>query len=1286
MPYLRTLVCSILLALAPAALAAQVGVTTDLLTGRVTGPNGAPVAGARIEAISAEGSLRRTTATRADGRYTLTFPDGGGRYQLRVTALGFATATAVAAREADEEVLVTNFRLGEQAVALEGITARANRTPPPGQAAAGGTERTLPGELVNRLPLEDNDPARIATLSPGVVAVTQGDSSEARGSFSVAGQRAALNQVTLDGASFTSALTGGQAGGGSPLGIPQEGVRGTQVITNTYDVARGQFSGGQVAMTTRRGSNQLSGSFQYVLRDPTLQGNAGVPDWGGGFTQNRVSGGLGGPIVRDKLFYFFSFQAQRRSDELYSLTPDDSEAVSALGVSPESVERFLGALRTRYGADGRSGVFERTGDALTTLGRVDWNITQRHTLALRGNLSVYEQDNARIGFLETLGNGGEVATRGGGGQLTLTSRFGAGWVNELRASLNTDRREQNAYDEVPEGRVRVASELGGGERGVATLVFGGDRQLPNESRERTAEVSNELSFLFRDQHRLRVGGLFNHSSFDQESTPDRLGTFEFESLEAFERGEASRFTRSLTSRSTEGGGFNAALYLGDTWRPVDRVQLTFGLRGEATRFDGTPERNPEIERLFGYRTDRIPSEVHVSPRAGFSWRLNEQGTPLRLVRGGFGEFRGRAPFSLFANAINQTGLASGETLLECIGDRVPTPDWAAYQRDPSAIPTSCVGGGLGTPVQRRPTVTVFDEDFGAPRSWRASLGFQTQLRPRLNANIDVSQAWGVNLYGVRDLNLRDGAPAFILTGEDGRPVYAPATAITATGQVPFFASRENPELANVFAVDSELGSRSTQATVGINGTLPRRISFQTSYTFSRVRDQSSFSSGAPRSGFAQVTTAGNPNEREWATSDLERRHAFVTVLGVPFGQAVELTLIGRATSGTPFTPLVGGDINGDGARNDRAFIFAPSLAGDTAVANGMERLLDGAEGGVRECIQAQQGRIATRNSCRAPWTGTLDLRGTFRPQLPSLARRLSVSLDVTNLFAGADLLVNGGDDLRGWGQQGFGRDEVLLYPRGFDAAQNRFQYQVNERFGESRTRRGGFGSPFQVQLSARIAVGAQQGQGGGFGGLGAIGGGPGGGGGGPGGRGGFAGIVREGGGIDVDALLNRLLPDPVSPILLLRDTLNLTPEQIAGIEAIRDSLRARNVPVRAAVRAAIPENASAQNGGELFGRVGPLLEPGRRNVQRALTDVQALLTPEQWRRVPAALRNPLGNFGGGGARRDSEPRRDRTDRPRNRDGAQPGTTPATPRTGTPPQPAPTPTPSGTPQPPVPTPG
>jgi hypothetical protein len=239
-------------------------------------------------------------------------------------------------------------------VALEGITARASRTPPPSNAAAGGTERTLPGETVNRLPLEDNDPARIATLSPGVVAVTQGDSSEARGSFSVAGQRAALNQVTLDGASFTSALSGGQSGGGSPLGIPQEGVRGTQVVTNTYDVARGQFSGGQVALTTRRGSNQFNGSFQYQLRDPTCRGTRGCRRGAAASPRTASAAGWAAPSCATSSS---TTSPSRRSGAATSSTPSPRRRRrgARAGREPESVERFLGALQARYGVDGAAG-------------------------------------------------------------------------------------------------------------------------------------------------------------------------------------------------------------------------------------------------------------------------------------------------------------------------------------------------------------------------------------------------------------------------------------------------------------------------------------------------------------------------------------------------------------------------------------------------------------------------------------------------------------------------------------------------------------------------------------------------------------------------------------------------------------------------------------------------------------------------------------------------------------------------------------------------------------------
>ncbi|HET7229922.1 MAG TPA: carboxypeptidase regulatory-like domain-containing protein [Longimicrobium sp.] len=1229
MHLVRRLIALFALLLLPRALAAQVGGTTDIITGRVTGPDGKGVAGVSIEVTSAETSVRRTTATRPDGRFTLTFPEGGGRYRVRAVALGFAPQTANLVRQADEDVLSVDFRLSEQAVALRGIEARASRTPPPGRGDVGGQERNVSSELVNRLPLEDNDPARVAQLSPGVVGTAAADSSEQRQSFSVAGQRQSLNQITVDGTTFASVLSGGQFGGGSPLGLPQEGLRGTQVVTNSYDVARGQFTGGQVSMTTRAGSNFLSGSFSWNLRDPTLQGGAGRPAWGGGFTQNRLSGGIGGPIRKDKAFWFVSASAQQRTDRLFSLTPNDGTALTALGVAPDSVQRFLSILRDHYGVTGETGRFSRTGDALSLLGRVDVNLNERHTLAVRGHLNLYSQDRARIGFLETLENGGEVQSDGKGAILSLNSRFGGSWINDARASITDDHRDQVPYATVPEGRVRVTSVLEDGRLGVATLAFGGDRTLPSTSRETTVEVTDELSFLFRDKHRIKLGGLVNHTGFDQEQTFNRLGSFDFNSLADFQAGTASRFTRSLAPRTTSGGGVNAAVYLGDTYRPTQQLQVTFGVRAEGTRFDRDPAANPAIQALFGRRTDQLPAEVHVSPRVGFSLRLNQQGEPLRLLRGGVGEFRGRAPLSLYASALDQTGLETGQGQIVCVGPGVPAPDWGAYQGSEEAIPTACATTGPAPAIERRPTVTLFSPRFAAPRSWRASMGFQTQLLRFLGASIDVSQAWGVDLFGVRDLNLDTSLRTF-LPAEDNRPVFVPAEAIVpATGEAAFFASRRFAQYGQVFEVNSRLGSTTTLVTLGLNGLVSPRVLFSASYTWMRSRDQSSFAGGSPVQGYSQVPVAGDPNQLEWARSDLERRHQLLATVGLPLSQTFELTLIGRASSGAPFTPMVGGDINGDGARNDRAYVFDPSNVYDDAISVGMRRLLAGADSRTRGCLIGQFGQIAARNSCTGSWSTSLDARATIRP--PQVKdRRLSVSIDATNLPAGVDLLLHGQSGLHGWGQADFGRDNVLLYPKGWDAAERRFDYQVNETFGQNRIRRATF-SPFQVALTARMNVGRQAQQG--IGGLASIafGGFGGGGGGRDGGGQGGGGIFRQGGGVDVDLLLDRVIPEPVSAILLLKDTLRLTDAQQARLREIADSLRTRNAPLREQIRAAVPQNAGSQGDfGAVFQRIGPQIQAAGANVNRAMQQVQEALTPEQWRRIPAALRNPFGAFGPGG--------------------------------------------------------
>src|SRR5687768_9437441 len=356
----------------PTLAVAQVGSTTDIILGKVTAPDGRPLAGVRVEAMSIETQITRGRETNEKGQYTFLFPDGGGRYQMTARHVGYAPSQLIVLRQGDEDRLVADFTMSIVPAILSTQTITAQATVPNNnRPEPGALERALMAEFVARLPIDGSDPLALAALAPGVVTLDATDTTAA--GVSIAGQRPDQNAITLDGLA-----TAGTA-------VPQEAIRSTRVITSTYDVSRGQFSGGQIASTSRGGTNQSTGSITYSLRDPELQWEdeeAGI--FGQGYTQHQFSGGWGGPIIRNKLFYFGSFQLRRRTDAERSLTSADAITLEGLGVSPDSVHRFLDILRTGYGLDPTIGEIpaEQLSDNVTLLGRMDYRFNENHMLAV----------------------------------------------------------------------------------------------------------------------------------------------------------------------------------------------------------------------------------------------------------------------------------------------------------------------------------------------------------------------------------------------------------------------------------------------------------------------------------------------------------------------------------------------------------------------------------------------------------------------------------------------------------------------------------------------------------------------------------------------------------------------------------------------------------------------------------------------------------------------------------------------------------------------------------------
>ncbi len=1188
---------------------AQVGSTTDIILGRVTGPDSLPLENARVEVTSAESGITRNRLTNAKGQYSIVFPDGGGAYTLRVTYLGMAPFQTTVQRQADEDRLVANVQMSRaQAHELAPVVVRGQQRPQgPPRPEAGNTERLLSSGQTTRMPVDAGNLNDLATLAPGVIGIAGTDSTPQ--AFSVAGQPSDQNSITLDGLSFGRSE------------IPQEALRNTRIITSTYDVGRGQFTGGMIASTTRGGTNMKQGVFNYSFRDPSLEFVDEDASFGK-YRQNQLSGGFGLPIVKDKAFAFGAFTISRRTTDLMSLLSADSVTLQRLGTDPALVDRFLVAMNSQGIPATLPGIpRDALVDHASTLVRADYRLTDSHTLMARGDFRWSAQEATRIGPLAVPNNGGEGDNTGGGGMLTLTSQLGS-FINELRAYQSVDNRDTDPYISIPDGRVVTRDTITGG---ITTLQFGGNPSLPQATRTMLREISDEISWISPDgAHRVKLGGLLNQERSNVGLIPNRYGTFTFNSLEDFENNNPAQFTRTLSAGDRKSASQNAALYLGDAWRKSSRLQLTYGVRLEASRYPEAATYNPAVESVFGRRTDRFPSEVHVSPRIGFTWMPglveNRQEGRFRpanfTIRGGIGEFRGRAPSHLFGLAREATGLQSGEFQLVCIGSSIPLPDWESYVSDPGWIPTECTGPAAPERIAR-PNVTVFDPGFGAPRAWRGSLGVSRRLLDqRVNVSLDASFARGVSQMGTTDLNLVP-TPGFTLAEEGNRPVFvSPAAIDTMTGGVPLLASRVYETFGFVNELTSKLKSDTRQLTLGVNGFFTRRlIMLNTSYTFTRSRDQ--VMGGGQ--GFGGSSVAGDPRVVDWGRSDQERRHSITGTIMWPFNPGLELSAIFRASSGARFTPMVGGDVNGDGARNDRAFIhlpFSPQSIYDTAVVHGMMRLLTTAPERARECLSSQLGTIASRNSCSAPWSSSLDLQLNIRPNRWGLNRRVTFSVLALNALAGLDQLLH--DDLRGWGQPSF-PDRTLMYVRGFDASAQRFKYEINERFGAAQGSRSAFRSPFQLAVQVRAALGSDPA------------------------REQIRAMTRGPGGRQMNAeqlrqRMQRTIPNPFRRTIELNDSLalGLTAEQKAALTVKGDSLQARADTAIAKIAEVLGNVGANPDPQTTMFRMRDNLQAARRMAEQAAKDLEAILTPEQWAKLPANVKNPLmpgrGQQGEGGVR------------------------------------------------------
>jgi hypothetical protein len=1170
-----------------------VGQGADILTGVVIDRDSLPLIQVTIEAVSLETEIVRRATTDRLGRFTILFPDGAGQYRISAKRIGLIPAEAVLIRYADEDRLVWNVQMNAQALRLEDIEVTASSD---FDAAWAETifGRRFSAEELAQLPVDILDLSLLALFVDGVIPIDPTDSTGA--AFSVGGLGPDANVVTLDGLIASTST------------LPLEGLESVEVVTNSYDVSMRGYGGASIRARSRGGTNNVRGSVRYSLHDPRLAfGGNELSPYGRSSTMNQLSGGIGGPIVRNKFFINVSLMGNVRSNPLRSLSTATPADLQRLGVAPDSVTRLLG-LADQLGlvSDQRFGA-DQSDKRASALMRLDYMVSAGQTLSLTANWGKQDSDPARSSQLAFTDVAGVSGSSEGALSMALSSQLGLQWSNQLRASVQRERRDQHPFLYTPQARVRVASELADGSTGISTLTVGGNTGMPSYSRTTTFQADNQISWLSGGGgHRLRLGGNIIYRNIESESSSNQLGTYSFNSLADFEQGTAASFRRTLAPSLRITRSMSYSVFGSDAWRISPALQFTYGVRLDGASSPRPPPYNPTLDAFFGRRTDRLPSTLSISPSTSLTWTIRGSGSrPALIVRGGARLTQGRGGRSYVSNAQRSTGLADSEQEINCTGLAVPLLDWLAYVGDPNAIPAACLDGTIGDPVSSgvAPTATVFRPDYTVSNSFRTSLSLQRDITSFLRATVSGSYTRGMHLPTVIDLNLQTSG-GFRLGNEADRPVYVSPDDITASsGAVRLTNSRIYEDFGQVRDVGSQGASEATQFTASLRGSTNKGVTVTGSYTWSHIRDRVTALSGG--------NTAGDPNILEWGTSSRNRIHAFSLRLGYPFGTDLEVSARGRLTSGTPYTPIVGGDLNGDGSRNDRAFIYSPDAAGtDPAVTTGMRRLLAKTSPSARRCLETQFGQIARRGSCTGPWTSTLDLSLTYRPPYLGLNRRLSISVQTSNMLRGLDDLFHGADNAHGWGMNSR-PNSTLLFVRGFDPATRQFDYVVNERFGVSDPRAIASRPPFQLTITAsyqfgpdrrREAVDRLRGIR-------------------PAPSRGGAGSANPSQQLTAQSFrerLSTLVMSPTAVALELRDSLRLTADQIAQLTTLGDSVTARTDALVREVETRV-ELSGQTDARALAGLLRSMTERAVAGARQDLAAVRAILTDEQWGLLPRAV-------------------------------------------------------------------
>ncbi|HEX6164500.1 MAG TPA: TonB-dependent receptor [Vicinamibacterales bacterium] len=950
------------------------------MTGRVVDASGASVPGVTITARHIERAIERVTVTGADGRFVIAALPVGG-YDVRAELSGFKPVLRQGIALTVGEAVPVDFTIEVGGLA-ETVNVVGDASPV--NTRTGELSYLVDERAIAQLPLNGRNYTELAFLQPGVTAYPHrdGGSVVAHGlGMSVNGQDPRANVYLLDG-TLLNDMTNGPAGSAAGTALGTETVQEFRVETNAYGAEFGRMSGGQINVITKSGGNSLSGSAYEFHRNDALDAK-NYFDVGDKppFTRNQFGVTIGGPVQRDRLFYFAGYEGLRENlgrtitsavpdaNARLGLLPDPANAGQFLNVGVNAaVAPFINAYPLPNGANLGDGTalhsfqFAQRIDQNFFQGRVDANLSSSSQFFVRYTLDDADQrlplDYPQ--FPRAFISRNQFATA------ELKQAYTSSLLGTYRFGYSRTRVGQDVEADVPlppfvAGRPFVGNiDVGGLQR------FGTQSSANLRLMQQVTSLQGDLVWN-RGRHLIRAGALAERYQQDMTNPTFSLGTYSFANLRAFLENRATSFI-GLTPAATfdrQWPFWIAGGYVQDEFQAHPRLTLTAGLRYEfMTMPIDTGGRDSALPSL----TDRTaltgrlyegPDYNNFSPRVGVSWDATGDGRTA--VRGGYGLYY----------ATN-----SSQNLIVTVTNPPQTPR-VVFQAPTFPNPPFERASGLSIrPVQ-------WDIETPSIHVWNANV--QREVGAQTAIMIGYAGSRGLHLLRSNDLNTAQPT-----IGADGRPFF------------PAGAPRINTAWTTIEAKTSDGDSWYTAFIVEARRRVSRGVSFQASYTWSDSEDTtqaSTFFSDATNG-----TTSAFPEfipDYNRGPSDFNVRHNVVANATWEMMWGLRLSAIATYRSGYPLTVFVQNNRSrsqwqpslGPGIGRDRPS-YAPGFDADNAVTGNPDQWFN-----PQAFVLQPAGTFGNtgRGDFKGPDLRMVDLSVTKDVQLKS-ASAVELRLEVFNIF------------------------------------------------------------------------------------------------------------------------------------------------------------------------------------------------------------------------------------------------------------------------------------------------